>query len=54
MLVHVLGLCTLDSAPHTSPPHLWASTLSVDLAVQEEITGIVFELATVILMFLKC
>ena len=52
MLVHVLGLQTLDTAPHTF--HLWAYTLSVDLAVQEAIAGIVFELATVVSMFLKC
>ena len=43
----VLGLQTLNTAPHTI--HLGASSLSVDLAVQEAI-----KLATVVLMFLKC
>ena len=52
MLVPALGLQTLDTVPRTF--HLWASTLSVDLAIQEAIAGIVFELATVVLMFLKC
>lgn len=54
MLLHFLSPQTLDTAPHTSLPHLWASTLSVDLAVHEAIATVVFELATVVLMFLKC
>ena len=52
MLVHFLGLQTLNTAPHTI--HLGASSLSVDLAVQEAIAAVVFKLATVVLMFLKC
>ena len=46
MLVHVLGLKTLNTALHSI--HLGASSLSVDLAVQNAIAAVVFELATVV------